>query len=371
LDPARLKESFAHVAMHGDEVAQFFYSDLFLRHPETRDMFPVSMSVQRDRLLQALGRIVADAENLDSLAVYLQGLGRDHRKFGTLAEHYEPVGVSLLATVAHFSGSDWTPELAAEWKAAYHLVAEVMIGAAAEDEKVNPPYWEATVLSHERRSFDVSVFRVATLQRLPYLAGQSVAVESPRRPGSWRFYSPANAPREDGTLDFHVRLLDGGTLSTVLVSGLDGGTRLKLGPPVGSLTFSPGSRRDVLLVAGSTGLAPLRAITEQIAALADPPRVHLFFGTRRVEDLYDLPDLEKMSAHLPWLTVTTCVSDDPDYPGERGHLSDVVARRGMWTNYDAYLAGPTQMVYATVAVLTAQGVRPQCIHVEDFGWSEP
>jgi hypothetical protein len=40
----RLKENFARVAMHGDEVALFFCSDLFLRHPETRDMFPVSMA---------------------------------------------------------------------------------------------------------------------------------------------------------------------------------------------------------------------------------------------------------------------------------------------------------------------------------------
>lgn len=159
MDSARLGESFAHVAMHGDEVALFFYSDLFLRHPEIRDMFPVSMAAQRDRLLHALGRIVAETASLDGLAVFLQELGRDHRKFGTLAEHYEPVGTSLLATLAHFSGARWTPELAAEWKAAY------------------------------------SVFRVATLSRLSYLPGQSVAIESGERPGIWRFYSMANAPR--------------------------------------------------------------------------------------------------------------------------------------------------------------------------------
>jgi len=34
LDPARLRENFAQVAMHGDAVALFFYSDLFLRHPD-------------------------------------------------------------------------------------------------------------------------------------------------------------------------------------------------------------------------------------------------------------------------------------------------------------------------------------------------
>jgi hemoglobin-like flavoprotein len=42
------------MAMHGDAVPLFFYSDLFLRHPEARDLFPVSMAAQRDRLVHAL-----------------------------------------------------------------------------------------------------------------------------------------------------------------------------------------------------------------------------------------------------------------------------------------------------------------------------
>ena len=39
MDVQRLKDSFARVAMHGDAVPLFFYSDLFLRHPETRELF--------------------------------------------------------------------------------------------------------------------------------------------------------------------------------------------------------------------------------------------------------------------------------------------------------------------------------------------
>jgi DivIVA domain-containing protein len=84
----------------------------------------------------------------------------------------------------------------------------------------------------------------------------------------------------------------------------------------------------VLLVAGSTGLAPVKAIAEQIAELPHPPQVHLFFGARHAEGLYDVADLEKFSASAPWLTVTACVSDDPDYRGERGLLPDVVGRHG-------------------------------------------
>jgi NAD(P)H-flavin reductase/hemoglobin-like flavoprotein len=371
LDTARLKESFARVAMHGDEVALFFFSDLFLRYPETRDLFPVSMAAQRDHLLQALARIVALMGDAEQLTAYLQELGRAHRKYGTVPDHYEPVGSSLITTLAHFSGDAWTPELAADWHAAYGLVAQVMTDAAAEDAKTSPPFWEATVLSHEMRTFDTAVFRVVTLDPLSYLPGQSVAVECDLRPRIWRRYSIANPPRDDTTLEFHVRVIEGGALSMALARGLRPGSRLRLGPPAGSLTLDTGSGRDVLLVGSSTGVAPLKAIAGQIAELADPPRAHLFAGAQQAEGLYDLPGLEKLGARSPWLTITPCVSADPGYQGERGMLPDVVARSGAWADHDAYLAGPTLMVEAMTARLTSLGVPAAQIHVEDFGWSEP
>jgi NAD(P)H-flavin reductase/hemoglobin-like flavoprotein len=356
--------------MHGDAVPLFFFSDLFLRHPECRELFPVSMTVMRDRFLHALATVVSQVDNLDALREYLRGLGRDHRKFGTVAGHYPAVGVSLLATLAHFSAENWTPELSADWKAAYDLVAEIMIAAAEEDAAARPAFWQATVVSHELRRFDIATFTVVTSEPMAYLPGQSVGMESDARPRIWRFYSIANAPREDHTLDFHVRMMDGGTLSMVLARGLAVGSRLRLGPPVGNFTFDVASGRDILLVAGSTGLAPVKAILDQISALRDPPRVSLFFGARTEDGLYDLTDLEKMATGFPWLAVTPVASSDPDYRGERGPLPDAVARGGEWRDRDAYVAGPTAMVEAVAGRLAASGVPAGQIRVEDFGWSE-
>ena len=44
VDPIRLKKSWSQVAAYGDQVPLFFYSYLFLHHPYTREMFPVSMA---------------------------------------------------------------------------------------------------------------------------------------------------------------------------------------------------------------------------------------------------------------------------------------------------------------------------------------
>jgi ferredoxin-NADP reductase len=57
--------------------------------------------------------------------------------------------------------------------------------------------------------------------------------------------------------------------------------------------------------------------------------------------------------------------------GRTGSLPEIVAASGDWSVHDAYLAGPSEMVRDTVAVLAAAGTPASQIHIEDFGWSEP
>lgn len=374
MDAQRLKDNFAQVAQHGDAVALFFYSDLFVRNPQLRDMFPVGMSQQRDRLLSALGRIVSDVDNLPDVVPFVQQLGRDHRKYGVITEHFPDVGASLIATLRYFTGERWTPDLAADWEAAYGQVAEVMQKAADSDARHRPSWWKGQIVAHEQRRFDVAVLRVATDRPLPYAPGQSVSVETPMRPRMWRFYSMANAPRPDGTLDFHVRLVDGGPVSPVLVRGAQVGDWLRIGPPVGVMTLDETSRRDILLVGGSTGVAPLKALCEQIALRPDPPRVRLYFGARTPDGLYDLADLDKRAAEWPWLTVVPAVSEpDPlsvfDGGGraEQGDLPDVIARSGDWSGHDAYICGSPGMVEATTARLERLGLARHRIRFDKYG----
>ncbi|WP_020672822.1 globin domain-containing protein [Amycolatopsis nigrescens] len=140
MDPAELKDSWARVASAGgDAVALYFYSHLALCEPEIRDMFPVGMAGQRDKFVAALGRIVASVDRADVLGPFLNRLGRGHVEFGTKAEHYPPVGASLLATLAHFEGEHWTQELATAWTKAYQDVSALMIAAANEQHVFNRP----------------------------------------------------------------------------------------------------------------------------------------------------------------------------------------------------------------------------------------
>lgn len=369
VDIPAMRANFAKAAAAGDEAPLWFYAHLFLTHPETRQMFPVSMAHQRDRLFAALGEVVARVDDLDSLVPILQQLGRDHRKFGTVAEHYPAVGASLLATLEHFD-DDWDDRLAADWTAAYELVAKVMV-EAADEAADQPPWWDAEVVGHERRGADTAVLRVRPATPLPFRPGESISLETDLRPRLWRYYSPANAPRSDGELEIHVRAWPGGPVSTALVHQAGVGDVLRLGPPVGHLTLDPESDRDLLLVAGGTGLAPLKAVVDSVARCEPARRVDLVVGVRREDHLYDRADLARLEREHPWLTVTVAVSEEQAPGLEHGDVGDVVARTGPWQSREALVAGPPAMVHHTVERLLQCGLPRSRISAEVFAPSRP
>ena len=85
--------------------------------------------------------------------------------------------------------------------------------AGAERTPSDPPYWHAEVLTHERRGRDIAVFTCRPLMPFAFRAGQYVSLECQYQPRLWRTYSVANAPRADGTLEFHVRAVGAGWVS--------------------------------------------------------------------------------------------------------------------------------------------------------------
>jgi NAD(P)H-flavin reductase/hemoglobin-like flavoprotein len=370
MDASSLQRSWDRVARHGEQVPLYFYSHLFVSHPEVRPMFPLSMSNQRDKLVSALGRVVSHAGELQDDAVFLQHLGRDHRKYAVIAEHYDAVGASLCATLKHFLGSEWDEELAAHWTAAYQVIARIMVEAAETSSESSPDWWDAEVLRVERRTMDLTLLTVRPRRPFQFLPGQSVSMEIPQRPRLWRYFSPANAPRRDGSIDLHVQQIDGGQVSPTVVRSLKAGDPVKLGAPVGErLTRRHHDERDLLMVAGGTGLAPLLAVLEQIdhewERSRTAPRVHLLHGVRMPWHLYDRPRLRELARKRSWFDYTEVVSDDPSYPGTRGKVGTVAARQALYGRTAMVCGGP-QMVAHTLELLTATGMQPEDIKYEHF-----
>ncbi|MPY56524.1 globin domain-containing protein [Streptomyces spongiae] len=360
-----VRASVSVVEPYATEMTVYFYAILFARYPEVRPLFPPGMDTQRDRLLRALLRIVELIDDPEGLARFCGHLGRDHRKFGTLSAHFPAVGECLLASLARYAGPAWTPDLAAAWTKAYGAIADLMISAAEQDEAVRPAVWPATVVHRVSRGHGIVEITVRPHMPYEYAAGQYVSVETPWWPKQWRYYSPANAPREDGTLTFHVRAVAGGSVSGALVHRAAVGDMIQLGPPLGDMVLDAAAHSDLLCVAGGTGLAPIRALVEEVARRGERHRVDLFLGARTGAELYGVDDMLRMAQRHHWLTIRGAVSQEY-IPGIRGSLPEVLAEYGPWYQHDAFLSGPAPMVVAATKTLRLGGTSLDRIHHDPF-----
>jgi NAD(P)H-flavin reductase/hemoglobin-like flavoprotein len=364
---AAIRETFRYVADAGDKAVGFFYGQLFLHQPHLRELFPAAMDEQRDRLFCALGRIVESLSTPDEMAVYLAQLGRDHRKYRVEPEMYEAVGTALLATLRAFARDAFTSEAAEAWTQVYLAGSSLMIKAAEDDAARGPASWTAEVVKVDHRAEDIVVVTIAPDQPLPFMAGQHLTVQTPRWPRVWRPYSIACMPRDDGLLTLHVKAVPGGWVSNALMRYTPAGSELVLGPPLGTMTLDRAQGRDLLCVAGGTGLAPIKAIIEQAVRESSvlPRRIYLYYGARHRQELYDLPDLWRLQDAYSGFELIPVTSDDPAFDGMQGNVGRVAARYMPHAECEAYIAGPTEMVRETIAVLARGGLERERIHFDD------
>ncbi|WP_030410017.1 globin domain-containing protein [Streptomyces sp. NRRL S-1448] len=377
------------VTPFGDLIARL-YDEMFARWPYLRSLFPASMDFQRAHLARAFWYLIENLHRPAEVAAYFRQLGHDHRKLGVRPAHYEAFETALCVALRRTAGPRWVEAVEEAWvRMVRFAVASMVEGADAA--LAEPPSWQGTVIAHERRRPDLAVLRVRLHEPYPYRAGQFAAVESPLRPQAWRHYSFASAPGLDGEVVFHVRRTGPGGVSEALVDGTRVGDILRLGPAHGTMTLQDEDRsRDLLMVAGGTGWAPIKALLEEWAGRrrgADglPPRpagrVHLFVGARSRAELYDAAALDRWAARYDRLRVVRVLDADAVVPGSEdslagyvptphedavagsadpsagyGPLAEAVARDGQWSPHLAFVSGPPAMVGATVARLTAAGM---------------
>jgi NAD(P)H-flavin reductase len=360
-----VQRSWEHVEPRADELAKHFYATLFFLLPDARELFPINMQVQRARLLRTVAHVIPQLGQAEQVRPFLAQLGRDHRKFGVLPGHYRPFGEAFVSSVRHVCGPAWSADIEQAWLRAFDFLTGEMASAAQEEP--GPASWLGRVTGHHRPSPGVAIVQVQTGIPVPYRAGQYLSIEVPRRARAWRYLSPANAPSADGTLEFHIRAVPEGSVSGTIVSHTRLGDTWRIGPAMGQLPFHIDPGRGLLLIAGGTGVAPMKAILEELAGRAQPPRTELFLGARSWTDLYALDAVRAMSYRHPWLNVIPVVEHDVAGTGaERGTLADVVTRYGAWSEHEVLVSGSPEMIRSTVSRMLVAGTPLNRVHYDPF-----
>ncbi|HEX9857147.1 MAG TPA: globin family protein [Paracoccaceae bacterium] len=129
-----LETSFGEIAAVRDQAAALFYERLFAHDPALRAMFgQADMRAQGQKLMAALGFVVAGLRRPDGVVPVLEHLAVRHLDYGVADRHYATVGAALIETLALYFGARFTPEMRAAWAGAYGMVSTIMRNAAARE----------------------------------------------------------------------------------------------------------------------------------------------------------------------------------------------------------------------------------------------
>lgn len=210
----------------------------------------------------------------------------------------------------------------------------------------------------------LATLRTPPNNTLNFLAGQYISVIGPN--GIRRSYSLANAPREDGKLELHIKKVENGTFSTYWFEQAKVNDLLRVEGPFGTFFTRTPAPKTLLLLATGTGLAPIKAILERLKTLPndEQPQVHLYWGNRHEEDIYF--DTEQLQ--YPGLIVHLVLSKPrPTWNGQTGYVQTLVIKNHTdLAGCEVYACGSIQMIESAKAALIKSGLPSNKFHSDAF-----
>jgi NAD(P)H-flavin reductase/hemoglobin-like flavoprotein len=358
---ARLLGNSLSLAGGPEEVAERLRAALAQAQPALFAKLPGGPAVQVTQLAEALTWLVHHLDQPPVLVAACGRLGASLAECGILPQQLQLAGAALAEAMrAGMAAGGWRQDFDQAWRStwqhAYEWIAHGMAVAAYQ-----PTVWTAVVVGHERRRDDLAVLWLRPYLPMPYRPGQYARIELPGQPGVWRPYSLAGAPRRDNIVELHVRAKSHSGVSGTLVYQTGIGDTVRIARAEGEMGL-PESGRDLLMIAGDTGVVPLKALLTELAATGDPRSAVLFWGVRNLSELYDIDDITDIARACRRATVVPVISEGEAGPYPSGLVTDAVAAYGEWSAHEVYLAGPPLMLAATSLALQALGVAPDRIH---------
>lgn len=223
----------------------------------------------------------------------------------------------------------------------------------------------------ERLAADVIALhlKLPASERLQFLAGQYI--EFILKDGRRRAFSLANAPEDDGDLLVHVRLVPGGEFTTHVFEGMKEKDILRFEGPLGSFYLREEVSNPIIMLAGGTGFAPIKALVEHAIHARIQRPIHVYWGARDQAGLYqsDLPG--KWAEEHGNITYVPVLSDE-EWAGRRGLVHQAVLEDFPdLSSFHVYACGAPGMIDVARRDFAAAGLPEEAFFADAFTFATP
>ena len=213
--------------------------------------------------------------------------------------------------------------------------------------------------------------RLPASERLQFLAGQYIDILL--KDGKKRSFSLANAPHDDALLQLHIRHVPGGLFTEQVFSTLKVRDILRFNGPHGSFYLREDSAKPMILLAGGTGFAPIKAIVEHAMAENCRRPMVIYWGAKARVDLYQsaLPEAwAAQHANIRYVPVLSEPAADDAWTGRTGLVHQaVLADFADLSGHQVYACGSPAMIDAAKRDFMAQGLPEEEFFADAFSFA--
>ncbi|MEM4263991.1 MAG: FAD-dependent oxidoreductase [Candidatus Woesearchaeota archaeon] len=198
-----------------------------------------------------------------------------------------------------------------------------------------------------------------------FTPGQFIMVNYKDEQGEFkRSYSIASDPEHKHYIELCVSLKEGGRGSTLLAKAKKG-DKLKISGPFGAFHLED-KQGEIILIAGGTGISPLRSMIKHLLNIKYPHKVYLFYSFKTEDDYLYKEEFEKLAKeNKNFVYIPICTQAGPKWKGEKEYVQKIFKKYVKGTkNKDIYACGPVPMVDAVFQELRGFGFRPEQLHRE-------
>jgi toluene monooxygenase electron transfer component len=235
-----------------------------------------------------------------------------------------------------------------------------------------PAKLTARLAAIEDITHDIREYRFTLSKEAPFLAGQYALLYVPGVEGA-RAYSMSNIAQDgSGTWHFQIKKVPGGACTEKLFADVAVGHEIEVDGPFGMAYLREDAPRDVLCLAGGSGLSPMISIARAFARSESLKghKLHFVYGGRQVRDVAGEAILETLPGFGSSILYTPVISmpEGETWSGRTGLITD--AAKDMFgeglKDLEIYFAGPPAMATATMQMMHAAKVPQTQIHYDQF-----